>query len=371
MRVESRHLTFRTMYSMTNTFISVTGVNNLLPKPKLNTTDRLEDRLEDRFANSHQASTATELHDARGMLIAMRPASWVRGAIGFWVMILCFFAMHTRAIAEQASPLPMQITLATYSEHLPLIQALKFEPCPRLNTKEKANQVLLEATLLCEALAAGGLSFNFEFIGLPSQSRALSQMHRGELAITSYTLWKSEHQVDDLYLSKALVVEGGLVKGLYMSPDNPALKQIHEREDIQNLSAVGSKEWRQDWQAMTCLGGKNIHQLNHERMIKMVHAQRVDFTLQRFPSNTSLSHYPFGFELVPIENFKITFPGSLHFLVSKLHPQGETIYAALQQGLVQLDQSGRLYEAYKNLGFYNKTVENWQEVGCSDWITQD
>ena len=74
------------------------------------------------------------------------------------------------------------------------------------------------------------------------------------------------------------------------------------------------------------------------------------------------THFTFkgdGYEVIAIPGIKLMLDDSRHVAVSKHHPAGEQVFAALQRGLKQLRAEGRIKRAYTEAGFFNTHVVNW------------
>lgn len=55
-------------------------------------------------------------------------------------------------------------------------------------------------------------------------------------------------------------------------------------------------------------------------------------------------------ELIANEHLVVLLNDSRHFAVSRLHPEGERAFAALQKGLAILREQGRITSAYQQAG---------------------
>ena len=71
-------------------------------------------------------------------------------------------------------------------------------------------------------------------------------------------------------------------------------------------------------------------------------------------------------DLTLVPGIKVSFPGTRHFMVSKKHPLGAKVYAALERGLVVLRERGVISMAYRECGFFNEEYAGWTDLYSSN-----
>lgn len=69
-----------------------------------------------------------------------------------------------------------------------------------------------------------------------------------------------------------------------------------------------------------------------------------------------------GKHFTPIKNVKVVLPDTRYFIVSKTHPEGKKIIAALEKGLKILRHRGVIAKALKQSDFINEATSGWQII---------
>jgi len=224
---------------------------------------------------------------------------------------------------------------------------------------------LTDYLLLRRALALGGnkLPVVIEPWLDVSYDRVVLRLRSGHAAVFSNGIWREDFSANDLQLkvSSPLFNYGEMEAGLYMSPENPKLHSTKTLEDVRKLTAVSSRQWRPDWNALKQLGLVALYNnVYWESMVRMVRSQRVDFMLSGFSSKADLSYQAMGITLVPVQGMKIKLAGSRGWVVSLTHAQGPEAYKALAPGLVLLRKQGVITRAYRAAGVINDSVADWK-----------
>jgi hypothetical protein len=224
---------------------------------------------------------------------------------------------------------------------------------------------LTDYLLLRRALALGGntLPVVIEPWFDVSYDRVVLRLRSGHAAVFSNGIWREDFSASDaqLKVSSPLFNYGELEAGLYMSPQNPKLQSTKTPEDVRKLTAVSSKQWRPDWNALEQLGLAAIYDNVHwESMMKMVRSQRVDFMLSGFSMQADLSYQAMGITLVPVPGMKVKLAGSRGWVVSLTNTQGPEAYTAIEKGLVILREQGVIARAYRAAGVINDSVAVWK-----------
>lgn len=224
---------------------------------------------------------------------------------------------------------------------------------------------LTDYLLLRRALTLGGnkLPVILEPWFDVSYDRVVLRLRSGSSTVFSNGIWREDFSANDLQLkvSSPLFNYGEMEAGLYMSPDNPKLHSTKTLEDVRKLTAVSSKQWRPDWNALEQLGLTALHNnVYWESMIRMVRSQRVDFMLSGFSARDDLSYQAIGITLVPIPGIKIKLAGSRGWVVSLTSAQGPEAHKAIERGLAILREQGVVTRAYRAAGTINDSVAHWK-----------
>lgn len=233
---------------------------------------------------------------------------------------------------------------------------------------------IIEMVLLQQALFLGGETRQVVFNPKPSVNiLEFSDLIAGESLILARSVWH-ESIVDyrgALFISEPIVEVGEYEAGLYVTKRNVALQQT-PLSQLRQLDVVSNPRWAVDWRALM---NTDLHMVSFigpwETMLEMVESNVVDTMLINFSVSDSLVLTFEGKEYVPIEDIKVVLPDSRHFVVSKNHPEGEQIFAALNRGLNVLKQRGIIKRALTESGFINKRVANWQVANAKMLVEVD
>lgn len=226
-----------------------------------------------------------------------------------------------------------------------------------------ARRDVIEIVLLQQALHLGG--FQGKVVLRPENSylRILKLLTDGQIPISGALMWREDIKPYSKFLfkTKALVKEGEFIAGVYTRPGNTRALNATSREKIGKLSAASNGHWKPDVAALKSLGVTHIHYSTYwVQIVRMVVAGRADVTLAPFQSNPAMKVQVDDLELIPIPGVKVALPGSRHWPVSKKHPQGQEIFAALEKGIALLEQKNVIQRAYEQCGFFHEAVKSWK-----------
>lgn len=225
-----------------------------------------------------------------------------------------------------------------------------------------ARRDVVEIVLLQQALNLGGFTDKVVLRPENSYLRILKLITDGQLPISGALMWRDDIKpyADRLFKTKAIVNEGEFIAGLYTRSDNTKALAATELKKISQLSAASNNHWIADVKTLKSLGITRIHYSTYwGQIVRMVVAGRADVTLAPFQSNPDMKVLFEGLELVPIPGIKVALPGSRHWPVSKKHPRGAEIFAALQKGIALLEQNHTIRRAYEESGFFHPAVKQW------------
>ncbi|MDG0816689.1 hypothetical protein NWE73_09955 [Bdellovibrio sp. PAP01] len=253
-----------------------------------------------------------------------------------------------------------QDVLASYKQYIGNKDPLKTESFGG----EGSRRDVVEMILFQQALAAGGFEGHVEFTGSPSYSRSFIEIKHGSAMATGSTVWDYDVRDDkDLWLSPSTVQPGDFVAGLYGTRKNVESFKKMKINEIKNLKVVTSKIWKSDHEALRAAGFVNIlDSMQWELMIRMVGFGRADVVLSAFRPSVDLSFKDEGFELIPIPGYKINLQGGRVWAFSKKLPASEKVIKAFDRGVKILIAKGTIRKAYRESGFFNEKVKDWQVV---------
>lgn len=225
-----------------------------------------------------------------------------------------------------------------------------------------ARRDVIEIILLQQALDLGGFKGKVTLRPENSYLRILKLITDGQVALSGALMWKEDIKPysTHLFKTKAVVKEGEFIAGLYTRPGHQHALRANTLEKVRHLSAASNDHWNADIKTLHALGIKKIQFSTYwVQIVRMVVANRADFTLAPFQVNPEMKVVVGNLELVPIPGIKVALPGSRHWPVSKKHPQGEEIFNALEKGIKLLEQKKIIQRAYEECGFFHPQVKNW------------
>ncbi|CAM4051636.1 hypothetical protein [Pseudoalteromonas byunsanensis] len=220
---------------------------------------------------------------------------------------------------------------------------------------------VVDMVLIQKALLLGGFDKKFTYQTGNVNFRNTKLLEQGKLLLSfdSYWLADAQHIQQHIYISEAVIRHGEYYAGIFYAPDNRQVVNISHWNDLKALSAVSTPRWRTDWTTLQQLPLKK-HVIEHEwvAQARMVSMQWVDFMLMPLMPSKNNEYKLEGIHLVAHPKWVVLLEGSRHFVVSKLHPDGERAFAALQKGLQKLRAQGVVKNAYAQAGF----IPDWSKM---------
>lgn len=227
------------------------------------------------------------------------------------------------------------------------------------------NQILAELLILCRALELGGIKPAFEFNNIPDYLRIMNDSANSVTLMPGFVIWKTDINQELFYISDPVLREKEFVKGIYTVPGHKKLLSIKSYYDLKHYMVTTNQNWSHDNAEIACITSKvTTAGSNPHLMARMILAKRADFMLFPFFNSPDMSGYFNDIKLVPVKGMKVAFNESLHFIVSKRHPQGKMVFEALQKGLKELHANGEIRYVYEKTGFFNPLTQDWVELGC-------
>lgn len=283
-------------------------------------------------------------------------------------LVIALLSQSSYALnAKQTEPLELFIGIYD-AQVLPPAVAAKVSGCP--NPREfnfDNNQILAELVLLCSALKAGGLNPQLALKSATDYLRIIINAGDGQTLMPGFVVWRQDINSELFYVSDPVLKKKEFTKGIYTSLNRKELLQVHDANALKQHSVAANPNWEHDNAEIKCLELKPVTgPFNPISMARMVVAERADFLLYPFFRTADLKGTLGDVKLEPVRGFKVAFNDSLHFIVSKKHPQGAVVYAALQKGLAKLHARGTVRYVYEQIGFFSPQVRNWQELGCKN-----
>lgn len=227
---------------------------------------------------------------------------------------------------------------------------------------EYARRDIVDFVLIQQAVALGGIKLVVKFEPGNYDARNLRSISTGLLLIGLDTFWLSELEKlqEQIFISDPLIRRGEFIAGVYTSPHNSQALAVKSLAQLKELSAISSSHWHADWTTWQRISPeKLINDPSWPSQAKLVSRGWVDVMLAPFLPTMPFTMRGPDYELIAIPGVKVGLYDSRHVAVSRLHPDGERVFAALQSGLAQLRKDGRIVKAYTEAGFFHPAVANW------------
>ena len=213
---------------------------------------------------------------------------------------------------------------------------------------------VVDMILAQQALALGGFTKEFEYQTGNVNLRNTKLLVQGKLLLSmdSYWLEDAKAMSDSVYISKALIKRGEYYAGVFYSPNNEKMQQLHSYQQLINYTSVSTPRWRTDWETLHNLPLNKLF-VEHEwvSQARMVSMMWADFMLMPLMPSLKNEFNLEGIKLVAHPNLVMLLDGSRHLVVSKAHPYGKEAFKALQKGLKILRERGMIIKAYTQAGF--------------------
>jgi len=224
---------------------------------------------------------------------------------------------------------------------------------------------VVEFILVQKAIKLGGLNLEYDFVLGDYDARNIRLIQHGLLLISFDSIWLNEasQYEKDVFISDPVIRKNEFYAGIYVAPSKISTLKPKLANGITELSFVTSEAWHTDVKTLTALKPKSlVIEADWLVMAKMVSSGWVDAMLAPFKPTMPFEYTGKNYKIRAIDNFKVALQDSRHFVISKKHPLGKKTFKAIQKGLKQLRQSGDIERAYKECGFLNPIVEDWQEI---------
>lgn len=217
----------------------------------------------------------------------------------------------------------------------------------------------VELILFQQAMYRGGSGARITFRAVDSYPRILEEIVQGRAQASGTSVWDSDAKESGALLSAPLIQDGEYMVGLYTIAGNIRVLQASP-EALRSLTAVSNRAWPKDMAVLAELHIRRVESApTFTRIAAMVAAGRGDFLMRSFKATPDMSDTVDGVRFVPIPGYKVSFPGSRHFLLAP-DAAGRNLQEILDRGLASLAREGRIRQAYTDAGFFQARVKDWK-----------
>lgn len=223
---------------------------------------------------------------------------------------------------------------------------------------------VVELVLVMQALLNAEPDLPISFAVEENYQRIIRSVSNGTVTLAGTSIWTDDTKEyrKNLYISQAIIDDGGFVVGIYQNSLSEPLN-IASTDDFRQLTAVSNRNWPVDWALLKKLPLRELeHSRNWDLMAKMVLKGRADFLLAPLSNASDMSITVDDGTLIPVDGALVVLPGSRHIAVSRLHPLGDMAYSMLELGLHALHEKGSVRKAYEQSGFMNVKASAWKKI---------
>lgn len=222
-----------------------------------------------------------------------------------------------------------------------------------------SNRVIVDMVLLQQAIQLGGMDVQLDFYGLPNPVRAQADVKEGKAVALAFETWADDFD-DTVYMSDVIIDDGDFWKVVVVRFDKrDLLKKVKNIDDWKDLTAITGHKWQIDQKTLEDIGVKKIYlAYRYDLQLLMLQEGRVDLGLYEYSS--IMKNMPENLMVVP--DIKVGLRGTRHFMVSKLHPIGHSVFKALQNGIGILKERGVFRKAYSECGFFAGDIKSWDRI---------
>jgi len=257
------------------------------------------------------------------------------------------------------------IVKADHKAYLDFMKKNKTAPLdPKNITRGTLSRATADLIIITEALRAGGLDCKLKFLLTPNTQRTNLEVSLGNAVIGAQQVPATSRLFDEpdlFFVSAPITRYGEFQKVFYTTADNPDALAATSVEDLNATGGIIGLHWDSDDRVLRKLGISNLQKCaTFESMIKMVIAGRAGWVPLEASANKDLSGIMHGKRFLPVPGLKFALLESRHFLVSRKHPMGIRIHAALQKGLKVLRKRGFIRGMLTAAGLFNKQIESWR-----------
>ncbi len=326
---------------------------------QLNTSiGKIETVVQQTVANAEHSSAAAqqmirETSSIENSLLTLRGALGVsRGEGGLAAAITDQKPVLRIAVSTLVSD-----TVSKWTRQCPLLEVDRFDV-------PFANRPTVDLILQLQALAAGGLDFDYQLSIHANHGRAVIEVAQGYSDLTAETVWDSEAKASQSLLATSPVIRNGeFEKGLYTLSTHQRLLDATLPDQLSEFVGVTVFNWSVDVEMLESMGLKRIERVSKaENIFQLIRDGRADFALMEFASTPDLSVENAGTKLVPVPNCKVALPGSRSWVISKQSPHAKVLQDAFDHGIAQLRRDGRIERAFGESGFFNPKVARWRSI---------
>lgn len=226
-----------------------------------------------------------------------------------------------------------------------------------------ARRDVVDFVLIQQAVALGGIELDIRYVPGNYDARNIRSIANGMLLIGLDSFWYHEliKMQEQVFISQPLIRCGEYMAGLYTSKINERAMSARNVEQVQQLSFVSNSAWAADWHTLTALQPKElVDEPSWSSQAKLVSRGWIDVMLAPFLRGNQFRFTGSGYDIVAIPGIKMMLHDSRHVAVSRMHPDGQIVFTALEHGLTQLRSQGLIEQAYRQAGFFNDAVADWK-----------
>jgi hypothetical protein len=234
--------------------------------------------------------------------------------------------------------------------------------------QNRYDRTAVEMVIVVRALRLGGENRPIAFIKTSNARRAVEEVICGDAVLTGQqydtSVLNDRQSLKDLFLSDPVTPVGEFHKLFYCLPENKKVLAVRNVDDLNRAGrGIIGTDWDNDRQVLGDMGVTNLIQApTFPSLIRMILAGRADWIPMEASNQPGMERIMGGSRFVPVPGIRFSLIESRHFMVSRHHPDGEAVFAALQAGLRQLRSQGYIRAMLDATGFHETDHLGWKTL---------
>ncbi|EWH10251.1 hypothetical protein DS2_09137 [Catenovulum agarivorans DS-2] len=281
----------------------------------------------------------------------------------FLMVLLLYCLPHWQAIAQlnhsNVISIKAGIFVETFKKYPHFMQSDICQQALDISQMQ-IDRTLLDAILMCRAFEHQNTRLQIEFVSMPNERRGMLLVEQGKMDTMTSSVWSTETNGADVYVTQPLLDVGEFEKGVYFAMSHPVFDLPPQQVALSNYTGLSVKDWTLDNQALYQLTTQYIKVGYSPAIFQYMRKGRADFILLEFPSSYNLNWCHDEVCLKPLPNVKVALNGTRHLVVSKYSENGAQFFYRLERGLTQLRAMGEIRKLYQQSGLINSQVEDWK-----------
>lgn len=262
--------------------------------------------------------------------------------------------------SEGIFTLKVAIESATFLKYQTYLSQDVCTNLPDVN-KIQSDRAIVELRIICMIFKDAGYTLDIKLFPSPNYKRSIRMIENGQVDIIAQTIWASEDNFENTYLSKHLIRSGEFEKGIYTRVDHHIHRVPLSELDLSKYVGLSFEAWTYDWEIMQQITPNIVSTHQVSSYLSMLEGGRADFIFMEFPSTDTLHvKTSIGSVVTPVEGIKVVINHPRSFLVSSAHEYSEVMLKVLNLGIDKFHEDGIIQQLYLDAGIFSSKAKAWK-----------